>query len=131
MDGRFNNLTSTYKDLTALLPNVLGAAIPSSFDRLGRFKITGRSQITASTVNADVEIETELGFVDSALEITKINDIDNSTYKGKIILEAFDMGTLIENPKVGLTSMNLNVNGTGFILDNIDSQKMIIKYLTK
>ncbi|MCF7569141.1 translocation/assembly module TamB domain-containing protein [Sabulilitoribacter arenilitoris] len=122
MDGRFNNLTSTYKDLTALLPNVLGDAIPSSFDRLGRFKIVGQSQITASTVNADVEIETELGFVDSKLEITKVNDIDNSSYRGKIIFKEFDLGTLIEDPKVGLTSLNLNVNGTGFILENIDSQ---------
>ena len=122
MNGKFNNLSSTYKDLTALLPNVLGAAIPSSFDRLGKFKIVGQSQITASTVNADVEIDTELGFVDSTLEITKINDIDNSSYKGNIIFEEFDLGTLIEDPKVGLTSLNLNVNGTGFVAENIDTK---------
>ncbi|MFD1162372.1 translocation/assembly module TamB domain-containing protein [Hwangdonia seohaensis] len=122
MNGRFNNLSSTYKDLTALLPNVLGEAIPSSFDRLGRFKIVGQSQITASTINADVKIDTELGFVNSTLEITKINDIDNSSYKGKIIFEDFDLGTLIEAPNVGLTSLNLNVNGTGFIAETIDTQ---------
>ncbi len=122
MDGKFNNLSSTYKDLTALLPNVLGQAIPSSFDRLGKFKITGQSQITASTINADIEINTDLGFVDSKLEITKINDIDNSSYKGNIIFEEFDLGTLIEDPKVGNTSLNLNVNGTGFIAETIDTQ---------
>lgn len=122
MNGKFRNLSSTYKDLTALLPNVLGAAIPSSFDRLGKFKIVGQSQITASTINADIEIDTELGFVDSTLEITKINDIDNSSYKGNIIFEEFDLGTLIEDPKVGLTSLNLNVNGTGFVAENIDTK---------
>lgn len=122
MDGKFNNLSSTYKDLTALLPNVLGQAIPSSFDRLGKFKIMGQSQITASTINADIEINTDLGFVDSKLEITKINDIDNSSYKGNIIFEEFDLGTLIEDPKVGNTSLNLNVNGTGFIAETIDTQ---------
>ncbi|WOD43507.1 translocation/assembly module TamB domain-containing protein [Hwangdonia lutea] len=122
MNGRFNNLSSTYKDLTALLPNVLGQAIPSSFDKLGRFKIVGQTQITASTINADVKIDTELGFVNSTLEITKINDIDNSSYKGKIIFEEFDLGTLIEAPNVGLTSFNLNVNGTGFIAETIDTQ---------
>lgn len=122
MNGKFNNLSSTYKDLTALLPNVLGAAIPSSFNRLGKFTITGQSQITASTINADVEIETELGFVDSELEITKINDIDKSSYNGNIIFKEFDLGTLIEEPKIGLTSLNLNVNGTGFIAETIDTQ---------
>ncbi|WP_341215439.1 translocation/assembly module TamB domain-containing protein [uncultured Wocania sp.] len=122
MNGRFRNLSSTYKDLKALLPNVLGAAIPSSFDRLGKFKIVGQSQVTASTINADIEIDTELGFVDSTLEITKINDIDNASYKGKIIFENFDLGVLIEDPKVGLTSLNFNVNGTGFVAETIDTQ---------
>ncbi len=122
MDGKFNNLSSTYKDLTALLPNVLGQAIPSSFDRLGKFRIIGQSQITASTINADIEIDTDLGFVDSKLEITKINDIDNSSYKGNIIFEEFDLGTLIEDPKVGKTSLDLNVNGTGFVAETIDTQ---------
>ncbi|MFD1613473.1 translocation/assembly module TamB domain-containing protein [Gelatiniphilus marinus] len=122
MNGKFRNLSSTYNDLTALLPNVLGAAIPSSFDRLGKFKIVGQSQITASTINADIEIDTELGFVDSKLEIKKINDIDNASYKGKIIFKDFDLGILIDEPKVGLTSLDLNVNGTGFVAETIDTQ---------
>jgi len=63
MNGNFNNLSSTYKDLTSLLPNVLGDAIPTSFDRLGRFTIVGNSQVTSSKVIADIDIDTELGFV--------------------------------------------------------------------
>ena len=122
MDGNFNNLSSTYKDLTALLPNVLGKAIPSSFDRLGAFKIVGQSQVTASTINADIKIDTELGFVESMLEITTINDIDNASYKGTIIFEEFDLGTLINDPKVGSASLNLDVNGTGFVAETIDTK---------
>jgi len=122
MNGKFRNLSSTYKDLTALLPNVLGAAIPSSFDRLGKFRIVGQSQVTASTINADIEIDTELGFVDSTLEITKINDIDNALYKGNIIFKDFDLGVLIDDPNVGLTSLDFNVNGTGFVAETISTQ---------
>ena len=122
MNGEFTNLTSTYKDLKALLPNVLGAAIPSSFDRLGKFKITGNSQITASEVDADIRMNTELGFVNSNLHITKINDIDNASYKGRIVLDTFDLGTFIEDPKVGQVSLDMDVDGHGFVAETIDTE---------
>lgn len=122
MDGKFSNLTSTYKDLKALLPNVLGAAIPSTFDRLGKFTITGNSQITASEVDADIRMNTELGFVNSDLHITKINDIDNASYKGRIVLDTFNLGTFIEDPKVGQVSLDLDVNGKGFLTETIDTE---------
>ncbi len=122
MDGEFTNLTSTYKDLKALLPNVLGAAIPSSFDRLGKFKITGNSQVTASEVDANIKMNTELGFVNSDLHITKINDIDNASYKGRIVLDTFNLGTFIDDPKVGQVSLDMDVNGKGFLAETIDTE---------
>ncbi len=122
MDGRFTNLSSTYKDLKSILPNVLGSTIPETFDRLGVFTVVGQSQVTASTVIADIEINTELGFVDSELNITKTNDIDNAKYKGNIIFEKFDFGTFLNDPKVGLASLNFDVTGDGFILEHIDTQ---------
>ncbi|GAB1858370.1 translocation/assembly module TamB domain-containing protein [Flavobacteriaceae bacterium MHTCC 0001] len=122
MDGTFKKLTSTYTDLKALLPNVLGEAIPSSFDRLGKFTIRGQSKVTATNVDADVTIDTELGFINSDLSITKINDIDNAVYKGKLILEDFDLGIFLNDPKVGLTSLDLDVNGRGFVAETIETE---------
>ncbi|WP_229796688.1 translocation/assembly module TamB domain-containing protein [Algibacter mikhailovii] len=122
MNGNFRNLSSTYKDLKALLPNVLGASIPSSFDSLGKFKIVGNTQVTTSTVHADIDITTELGFIDSKLEINKINDIDNALYKGEIALEQFDFGTFFNNPQLGFGSLNLDVNGKGFAPKTLDAK---------
>lgn len=122
MEGRFKNLTSTYSDLTALLPNVLGEAIPSTFSKLGKFIITGQSQVTSQKVVADIGINTELGFIDSNLNISKIDDIDNADYKGNIVLKEFDLGRFTENPKVGVISLNLDVNGTGFVPETLDTQ---------
>lgn len=121
MAARFKNLTSTYNDLTALLPNVLGEAIPTSFNRLGKFIITGESQVTSKKVIADIEINTELGFVDSNLNISKIDDIDNANYNGNIVMEAFDLGTFIDDPRVGIANLNLDVNGTGFVAETINT----------
>ena len=122
MDGSFSNLSSTYKDLTGMLPNVLGEAIPTSFDRLGYFTITGNSQVTASKVIADIQMNTALGLVDSNLEITKINDIDNADYKGKIAFQEFDFGIFLNDPNVGVGSLDFDVNGKGFIAEKIDTQ---------
>ena len=122
MNGHFRNLSSTYRDLKAILPNVLGEAIPASLDRLGMFILVGNSQVTSSTVIADFEIVTELGFVDSNLEITRIDDIDNASYKGNIIFEKFDFGTFLNDPAVGNASLDFDVNGKGFIAENVNTQ---------
>ncbi|MDN3667054.1 translocation/assembly module TamB domain-containing protein [Algibacter miyuki] len=122
MTGNYRNLSSTYKDLKSLLPNVLGSAIPSSFDRLGYFTITGNSQVTSSAVIADIQIDTELGFVDSNLEISKINDIDNAAYKGNIIFTEFDFGTFLNAPDVGRASLNFDVDGKGFVTKTVDTK---------
>lgn len=122
MNGDFSYLSSTYKDLKALLPNVLGEAIPSSFDRLGKFTITGNTQVTASKINADIKINTELGFLDSNLEIEKINDIDNAKYKGEVVFEEFDLGAFLNDPNLGLTSLNFEVKGSGLTAENINTQ---------
>ncbi|WP_232333099.1 translocation/assembly module TamB domain-containing protein [Mariniflexile maritimum] len=122
MNGSFTNLTSTYKDLKALLPNVLGATIPSSFDKLGLFNIVGNSQITASKVIANVQIDTELGYVDSNLQISKIDDIDNASYNGKIVFENFDFGSFLNDPSVGKASLNFDVKGYGFTAANLNTQ---------
>ena len=122
MNANFSNLTSTYKDLKSLLPNVLGEVIPTSFDRLGKFTIRGNSQVTTSKVIADIEIDTDLGFVDSNLEINKVNDIDNAKYSGKVKFERFDFGTFLEAPNVGIASLDFDVVGSGFITKTVDTQ---------
>lgn len=122
MNANFRNLTSTYIDLKRLLPNILGATIPSMFDKLGRFTVVGNSQVTAETVIANIQVNTDLGFVDSNLKISNIDDIDNAAYQGKVSFEDFDIGTLINDPSVGKTSLNLDVNGYGFTVDNLNTK---------
>lgn len=122
MNGKFTNLTSNYRDLTALLPNVLGKSIPTAFDKLGNFTIVGQSEITTTNVSADIGINTELGFIHSNLDLKTINDIDNATYKGNIIFDDFDIGKFIESTKWGIASLNLDVEGKGFTLESLNTQ---------
>ena len=122
MNGKFTNLSSNYYDLRALLPNILGASIPSVFSKLGNFKITGTSYITESTIEANIKINTVLGLILSDMRMTQVDDIDNAKYVGNIVFDAFDLGVLLNNPKVKTTSFDLDVDGRGFTIDNLSTQ---------
>jgi hypothetical protein len=121
MDGRFNKVVSTYSDLKALLPNVLGNSIPTVLDKLGRFDIQGNTSITAQKIDADFNIYTDLGIIIAGLEMQDVNDIDNATYKGNVIFDEFLMGNILNDPKIGKVSFNLDVDGKGFTLDNLNT----------
>ncbi|WP_299116582.1 translocation/assembly module TamB domain-containing protein [uncultured Winogradskyella sp.] len=130
LEGRYRNLSSNYRDLTALLPNVLGKSIPTVFTKVGNFRLTGTSVITNEVIDADLDITTELGFVKSNLKLTNIDDIDNANYVGNIILEDFDIGSMLNDPLVGDTSLNLDVEGKNFALEDIETNiKGNVSYL--
>ncbi|MGC1633230.1 MAG: translocation/assembly module TamB, partial [Gelidibacter sp.] len=119
MDGDFSNLSSNYYDLKSLMPNVLGASIPSVFSKLGNFTIYGNTRITSTDIEATLKINTALGHIDSDLSLLRFNDIDNASYKGNIIVENFDIGLLLDDPNITATTFDLDVDGKGFTLENL------------
>lgn len=122
MTGRFDNLSSNYYDLRALLPNILGESIPSVFSKLGNFTITGTSYITDSTIDADIKINTAIGLIVSDMKMTHVDDIDNADYIGNVVFDEFDLGVLLNDPNVKTTSLDLDVDGKGFTLNNLSTQ---------
>ncbi len=122
LEGRFQNLASNYNDLTALLPRILGKSIPTVLSKVGNFKIKGTSYITSKRIEANIEIDTDLGFIKTDLELTNIDDIDNANYIGNVVLEEFNLGVLINDPLVKNTSLNLDVDGKGFTVENLQTQ---------
>ncbi|WP_317192700.1 translocation/assembly module TamB domain-containing protein [Gelidibacter pelagius] len=121
MDGDFSNLSSNYYDLKSLMPNVLGASIPSIFAKLGGFTIYGKSKITSSDIVADLKINTALGHIESNLNLLRFNDIDNASYKGNVVFEDFDLGEVLDNPNIKETTFDMEVDGKGFTLENLNT----------
>jgi hypothetical protein len=122
MNGKFTNLSSTYRDLKALLPRVLGTSLPPSLETLGLFTLIGQTVVTRKEVIADVAIHSALGFVGTNLKMTNIQNIDNTSYQGNVNFKAFDFGTFIDDPKIGKATLNFDINGFGFLTENIDTQ---------
>ena len=121
MDGRFNNISSTYGDLKALLPRVLGNSIPSSMNALGRFDMQGVVGISNESIKTVMDIETQIGTLFVDLILDEVAAIDNASYIGEIQLTDFDLGYLIEESKIGLATARLSVEGRGFNRETINS----------
>ena len=121
IDADFKSISSTYTDLKAVLPRVLGASIPSSFEALGRFDIQGTAKVSKQTIETVMDIETELGALFVDLNLDQIESLDSALYVGQVQFTDFDMGRFIKEPKMGLISSNLNVEGRGFNKETINS----------
>jgi len=122
LTSRLDNLSSSYYSLKGLLPNILGESIPSLFSKVGNFTIIGTSRITSNTIDADFNINTDIGKIISDLKMTRVDDIDNASYIGDVEFVKFDLGKLVNNPKLKNTSLDLQIDGDGFKLDNLSSR---------
>jgi hypothetical protein len=122
MKGSFDKVSSSYENLTSLLPEVLGKKLPSSLKKLGQFNLKGDAEITTKSIDADFSLQTKLGNVASKLLMTDINTIDNATYKGNIVLDNFDVGSFLNRKDIGKVTMDVDVDGKGFVEKYINTK---------
>jgi len=117
-----DNVTSSYYQLAGLLPNILGKTIPTSFKKFGQLTIRGKAEITETSIDAQVNLNTAVGSSYSDLQMTNINNIDDASYRGFISLIDFNLGEFIDNPKFGKTTLDVNVEGRGFIAEYLNTE---------
>jgi len=121
-EGDFKNLTATQKELKSILPNLLGKTMPSTFDKLGQFNLKGTIRATPSQIDANVDLTSKIGGASADLQIANVDNIDYAKYFGTIALKEFNLGSLIGDATFGKISLNGDVNGSGFRLDNINTK---------
>ena len=114
MKGNFTNIESSYQNLVALLPTVLGKKLPSALRKLGNFKLVGYAEVSAKAIDTDLVLNSALGTLSSKLIMNNLDTIDNANYKGTIALDNFDLGTFLNRKELGKATLNLDVDGKGF-----------------
>ncbi|MDO9593414.1 MAG: translocation/assembly module TamB domain-containing protein [Lutibacter sp.] len=119
--ANLTRLTSDYDHLKALLPNILGKQLPSSFKKLGKFSVSGFAYLTEDLINADVIMKTAIGTLITDLELTNIGDINNASYFGQVAVIDFGLGKILNDPLIGNLSAEANVDGKGFILEKMNT----------
>ena len=121
LEANISNLTSDYYHLKGLLPNILDQELPKSFEKLGRFKLRGKTYITENRINAQITLNTNIGTVISDLELTNIDDISKASYLGHIKIVDAELGEILNNPLIGQFSMEADIDGEGFILEKMNT----------
>ena len=122
INAQMRNVSTSYYELRSLMPKILGDNIPSVFEKLGQFTIRGTAGITQKVIEAKVNINTLIGSSYADLTLTDIDDIDNASYKGFVSLIDFDLGEILNNEKLGLTNLDVNVEGKGFVQETLDTK---------
>ena len=122
LTSQIKNITTSYYELRALMPEVLGTSIPRSFANLGQFTIRGDAIVTESSVDARVNINSAIGSSYADLNLTDVNNIDNAKYKGFVSLIDFDLGKFVNDSNFGRTSLDVNVEGQGFAKQNLNTE---------
>lgn len=114
MEANLSRLDTSYEDLAMLLPRVLGEKLPIQLSKLGGVSLRGIVGLTKRDLKADVAILTAVGAMDGDLVINGIDEIEKATYIGNVVLDAFDLGAVLEDDTFGIVSLNVNLDGTGF-----------------
>ena len=114
MEGKFDRLISSYDNMVAILPGVLGKSLPKELQRVGKFNIIGKTKVSTTALDANFKMITDLGDGEVDLQMDNMDFIDKASYSGNIVLDNFDVGALLSRKDLGRTSLNLNVDGVGF-----------------
>lgn len=122
LTGDFNDLTSNYYDLVNLLPSLFREKLPLTLRDFGNLKLQGNVILTKSSLKADVFIATQLGTAKADVTMQNLNNSADVTYKGNLIFNQFNIGRLLDDPKLGKTSFNLFVDGKGFTTEDLNTQ---------
>ena len=114
MKAKFNKLSSSYSNLVALLPKVLGKTLPLEMKKMGQFTIVGKTELTTKTIDASFSMTTALGTIESDFSMSSIDFIDKASYAGTVVLNQFDLGKFTSQKDLGKISATLAVDGVGF-----------------
>ncbi len=127
IEGNYRQIQTTYFDLKSLLPDVL-ASLPTQMSKLGTIELIGLNTVTNKTIDTEGVISTALGngYIDVLL--TDYQNTDIATYTGNVSLESFHLGKFINDPRLGKTSLDLDINGKGFIQEYLDTKLSGIVY---
>lgn len=122
MDGNFSRIETNYGNLVHLMPEFMGKKLPKQIETLGNCWMEGNIQLTASAVDAALNMKTGLGRVQSVFSMKDIDFIDKATYNGNVVFENFDVGTFLNREDLGKVTMDVNADGRGFTEKYLNTQ---------
>ncbi|AWG22256.1 DUF490 domain-containing protein [Flavobacterium faecale] len=121
MDADVTKLASSYDHLVKLIPSVLGKKLPAELKRVGDFSLKGDIQWSATDLDADFSMITDIGLVQADLSLNQIDIIDEASYYGNVLTKDFNVGILLGEKSLGKVTMDVEIDGIGFSEKYLDT----------
>ena len=115
IDLKVNQLKTHTDQIKRLLS---GVKLPVEVMRLGEIQFNGNFTGFTNDFVASGKLFSSLGSVQTDLNMKAKG---TTSYRGEITLDAFDMGALLAHEKLGKASLNLNLNGRGLNIKDLNA----------
>ena len=122
LDGSFSDFNTNYYDMVNFLPGPLRGTLPETLRDFGSINLKGNTEVTASMLDADVYLTTQLGSANADFILNNYNNSAASNYKGKLIFKNFNLGRLLGNKQLGKATFNIDFDGKGLTQEDLDTQ---------
>lgn len=93
--------------------------LPEILNKFKKIEYKGLLSGTKNNYFLKGGLNTSLGFLRSNLKLKFNEDFTNATYKGKLDLDTFKLGKLLDLENMGDISLKAKVNGSGLSIENL------------
>ena len=122
LSGDFKEFTSNYYDLVNLLPGPLKENLPINIRDFGNVRMNGSAVVTTNSLDADLDINSQLGVAKTELVLRNFDNKQLANYKGNLIVNDFNIGKLLNEKKLGKVNFDLNIDGQGFDKESLNTE---------
>ncbi len=122
LDAKITQLESQVDHLKRLMPVMVNEFLPETIEKFGRFSLTGDTKLTGNNLYADVNAQTEIGALKTKVTVKNYSNTKRALYEGQLQAIDLNLGTLLDNPNMGVINATVALKGKGFIFESINAQ---------
>lgn len=122
MNGDMRKFTMNQEGLLKLLPRLLKDKLPEELKLLGNVNARGNVYVTEELIDADLQVLTDLGAIQSDFLIKGFHNIDNALYNGVFETNQFQLGSFIHQKDLGQVTSKLKIDGKGFTQKTLNTK---------
>lgn len=121
IESKNHVIAANRRDLSRILPHVLGDILPEDMEQFGNFIFRGSTRLNGDLLTTNNNISTALGTIKMEMELANIHEFSDAVYQGGIDFINFDLGKLSGSTSLGVIEADLEIRGKGFTRETVDT----------
>ena len=108
------SINANHRDLSGLMPRVLGDNLPLQLRRLGQWQLQGDLSLEGDVLHYNGALGSRLGALSADIVIGNLNHPDYAFYEGELDTRSFNIGRLLGWNDFSAISGKVRIDGRGF-----------------